>query len=90
MAFHALCSLRAGLMKVMIGRVKSSGILLIRNVATGTQLVRVCVEFYGVRIMTINAFNSLMKHFTLDVRPVYIDLVIYLSVHMIGRNTHIR
>ena len=75
----------------MMGRgVKASRVFIIGHMTTRAQLIGVSMEFNSMRIMTINALNSLMKHFTLDVRAIYIDLVVYLSVHMIGGYSHIR
>ena len=89
MTFHALCSLAARLMKVMIRRIEPSRIFLIWNMTSGTELVGVVVQFNGVGIMAINTADSLVEHLTLHIRTVYIDFVINLPVNMISWYLHV-
>ena len=88
--FHALHTFPSTLMEMMGRGVKASRVFIIGHMTTRAQLISESVELNCMRIMTINALNSLMKHFTLDVRAIYIYLVVYLSVHMIGVSSHIR
>ena len=57
--------------------------------ATCTELVGICVQFYAVRIVAIHTLNSLMKHLALNVRSINVDFVVNLSVDMIGGHAHI-
>ena len=67
MALHALSPLGSGLMKMVGGGVKTGGVFLIGHMTTGTELIGVGVQFHGMRIVAVDTFDPLMKHFTLDI-----------------------
>ena len=40
--------------------------------------------------MAIDAFDALVEHLALNIRTVNVDLVVDLSVHMVGGHLHVR
>ena len=77
-------------MEVMRGRIVKGRGFGFGRVTTRAKLVPLGMNANSMRIMAIHALDALVEHFALDEGTVNVNLVVNLSVNVIGGHLHVR